>query len=96
MQTRGGGNCANALTTASRLGTRTFLVTKLGTDSIGDQIAAELEQDGVSTEFVLRKEGLSSFGYMIVDKQGEQQPCSLVGQGGLHLKHTQQTVCATA
>lgn len=72
MQTRGGGNCANALTAASRLGTEAYLVTKLGTDSIGDQIASELQNDGVSTQFVLREEGLSGFGYMIVDKQGEQ------------------------
>ena len=72
LQTRGGGNCANALTAASRLGTETYLVTKLGTDSIGDQIASELESDGVNTQFVLREEGLSGFGYMIVDKQGKQ------------------------
>ena len=70
IQTRGGGNCANALTAASRLGTDTYLVTKLGKDSIGDQIVSELEQDGVNTQFVLRENGLSSFGYMIVDKQG--------------------------
>lgn len=72
FQTRGGGNCANALTAASRLGTDTYLVTKLGKDSIGDQIVSELEQDGVNTQFVLRDDGLSSFGYMIVDKQGMQ------------------------
>lgn len=70
FQTRGGGNCANALTAASRLGADTYLVTKLGKDSIGDQIVYELEQDGVNTQFVLRDDGLSSFGYMIVDKQG--------------------------
>ena len=72
LQTRGGGNCANALTAASRLGTETYLVTKLGKDSIGDQIVAELDKDRVNTQFVLREEGSSSFGYMIVDKQGKQ------------------------
>ncbi|KAL3139196.1 hypothetical protein ABBQ32_005971 [Trebouxia sp. C0010 RCD-2024] len=70
METRGGGNCANALTAASRLGADTYLVTKLGKDSIGDQIVSELENDGVNTQFVLRDDGLSAFGYMIVDKQG--------------------------
>lgn len=71
FQTRGGGNCANALTAAARLGAQTYLVTKLGKDSIGDQIVSELEKDGVNTQFVLRDDGQSAFGYMIVDKKGE-------------------------
>lgn len=77
VQTRGGGNCANALTAASRLGADTYLVTKLGKDSIGDQIVSELENDGVNTQFVLRDDGLSAFGYMIVDKQGKPAPQSV-------------------
>jgi len=37
-QLQGGGNCANALTGASRLGLRAALVTKIGADSIGDTL----------------------------------------------------------
>ena len=71
LQTRGGGNCANALTAASRLGVDACLVTKVGNDSIGQQIVQELQADGVSTEFLLRSQGASHFSYMIVDKQGK-------------------------
>lgn len=70
-QTRGGGNCANALTAAARLGLDTYLVSKVGNDSIGDEIQQELLSDGVKTEFLLKAEGHPSpFTYIIVDKQG--------------------------
>lgn len=71
LQTRGGGNCANALTAASRLGIDACLVTKVGNDSIGQQIVQELQADGVNTEFLLSSQGVSHFSYMIVDKQGK-------------------------
>ena len=70
-QTRGGGNAGNALTAASRLGADCYLVTKLGDDGIGDQIASELKKDGVNLQFVLRaKESVSDFTYLIIDKSG--------------------------
>ena len=37
-QLQGGGNCANALTGAARLGLRPSLVTKVGDDSLGDSM----------------------------------------------------------
>lgn len=71
-QTRGGGNCANALTAAARLGLETHLVSKVGDDSIGDEIEQELLSDGVQTGFLLKAKGHPSpFTYIIVDKQGE-------------------------
>ncbi len=70
-QTRGGGNCANALTTAARLGLDTHLVSKIGDDSIGEEIEQELSADGVKTGFLLKAKGHPSpFTYIIVDKQG--------------------------
>ncbi|KAL0041970.1 hypothetical protein WJX79_010631 [Trebouxia sp. C0005] len=75
METRGGGNCANALTAASRLGTDACLVTKVGNDRIGQQIVQELQADGVNTDFLLRSQGASHFSYMIVDKQGGTRTC---------------------
>ena len=71
-QTRGGGNCANALTAAARLGLDTHLVSKVGDDSIGDAIEQELIADGVQTNCLLRaKSHPSPFTYIIVDRAGE-------------------------
>jgi sugar/nucleoside kinase (ribokinase family) len=71
LQTQGGGNCANALTAAARLGLKPVLISKIGGDAIGDGIISELENDGVSTEFVLRAKGHPSpFTYIIVDREG--------------------------
>lgn len=52
-----------------------YLVTKIGDDSIGQQIVQELEADRVNTKFLLKGAGASHFSYMIVDKQGKLQ-CS--------------------
>ena len=52
---QGGGNCANALTAAARLGAvLPFLVSRVGNDGAAEAIAAELERDGVSTRFLSR------------------------------------------
>ena len=71
MQTQGGGNCANALTAAARLGLAPTIVTKIGGDGVGDSILAELERDGVDTSHVLRAANAPSpFTYIIVDRLG--------------------------
>ncbi|BDA44908.1 probable ribokinase at N-terminal half [Coccomyxa sp. Obi] len=76
LQTQGGGNCANALTAASRLGLRPLLITKIGDDAVGDGIVKELENDGVNTDFVLRAKGSPSpFTYIIVDREGGTRTC---------------------
>ena len=70
-QTQGGGNCANALTAAARLGLAPMLVTKLGGDAVGDGIVEELAADGVDTGLALRQPGAPSpFTYIIVDAEG--------------------------
>lgn len=70
-QTQGGGNCANALTAAARLGLKPVLITKIGDDAVGDDIINELESDGVDTRYVVRAEGHPSpFTYIIVDREG--------------------------
>lgn len=71
LQTRGGGNCANALTAAARLGLDSFLVSKIGDDGIGEQIEQELLDDGVHLDFLLKaQEHPSPFTYIVVDKTG--------------------------
>lgn len=89
MQTQGGGNCANALTAASRLGLQPALVSKIGDDGIGEQIIAQLEGDGVDTSHVVRGENSPSpFTYILVDRTGaaptsfdtsSETPLSLLG-----------------
>lgn len=55
MEMQGGGNCANALTAAARLGSvRPSLVSRVGNDGAAEAIAAELERDGVCTRFLSR------------------------------------------
>ena len=70
-QTQGGGNCANALTAAARLGLSPYIVSKIGDDGIGDGIIAELNGDGVNTDYLIRAQGHPSpFTYIIVDREG--------------------------
>ena len=70
-QTQGGGNCANALTAAARLGLSPYIVSKIGDDGIGDGIIAELNEDGVNTDYLIRAQGQPSpFTYIIVDREG--------------------------
>lgn len=74
LQTQGGGNCANALTAAARLGLQPFLVSKIGDDGIGEQILSQLQGDGVQTTHVVRGENSPSpFTYIIVDRTGMSQ-----------------------
>lgn len=51
------GNSANAAVSASRLGLSTALVTFLGKDEHGQQCLTRLENEKVSTEFVIQEEG---------------------------------------
>lgn len=70
-QVQGGGNCANALTAAARLGLAPSLLTKIGGDGLGDGIVKELQEDGVDTTHALRAAGHPSpFTYIIVDRTG--------------------------
>ncbi|KAG2424569.1 hypothetical protein HXX76_014449 [Chlamydomonas incerta] len=76
LETQGGGNCANALTAAARLGLYPTLVTKIGGDGLGDGIIGELHADGIDTTHVLRAAGHPSpFTYIIVDRQGGTRTC---------------------
>ena len=70
-QVQGGGNCANALTAAARLGLSPLLITKIGDDTVGDGILAELEGDSVDCSHVLKgPDAASPFTYIIVDMAG--------------------------
>lgn len=76
LKVQGGGNCANALTGAARLGLQPVIVTRIGDDSLGDNMLQELEDDGVGTAAVLRSERQPSpFTYIIVDRSGGTRTC---------------------
>ncbi|KAI0493524.1 hypothetical protein KFK09_023642 [Dendrobium nobile] len=76
LQVFGGGNAANALTCASRLGLTPKLITKVGDDSLGQIALAELEADGVDTSLVkISDGGTSTSTYVIVDKQMKTRTC---------------------
>ncbi|KAF8065876.1 STP13 [Scenedesmus sp. PABB004] len=76
LEVQGGGNCANALTAAARLGLRPAIVTKIGGDGLGDGIISELQADGVDASLVLRAAGHPSpFTYIIVDRAGGTRTC---------------------
>ena len=73
---QGGGNCANALTAAARLGLAPALFSKIGGDSNGDAIVAELHAEGVDTAALLRQKGAASpFTYIIVDQGAATRTC---------------------
>ncbi|XP_020599472.1 uncharacterized protein LOC110038895 [Phalaenopsis equestris] len=76
LQVFGGGNAANALTCASRLGLTPKLITMVGDDSLGKSALAELEADGVDTSLVkISNGGTSTSTYVIVDKQMKTRTC---------------------
>jgi len=76
LEMQGGGNCGNALTAAARLGLKPVIVSKIGSDSVGDAIVEEFENDGVDTTFLLRSQtGRSPFTYIIVDRESNTRTC---------------------
>jgi sulfofructose kinase len=67
----GGGVAANAAVTVAALGGRALYVGRLGTDSTGDRIVAELEELGVDTSRTRRVAGHPSpVSAVIVDRSG--------------------------
>ena len=67
FEIQGGGNCANTLTTLSRLGLVTEIITKIGADNIGNQIKESLEKEGISTKYVIQEGKSSPVSTVIVD-----------------------------
>ncbi|KAK4272973.1 hypothetical protein QN277_021457 [Acacia crassicarpa] len=73
---QGGGNAANALTCAARLGLKPKLISKVSDDAQGEGILKELEADGVDTSFlVVSKDASSTISYVLVDNQTKTRTC---------------------
>ncbi|XP_027366079.1 ribokinase-like isoform X3 [Abrus precatorius] len=76
LKVQGGGNAANALTCAARLGLKPRIISKVANDGPGKAVLDELEADGVDTSFfVVSKEGTTPFSYIIVDSQTKTRTC---------------------
>lgn len=70
----GGGCAANAAVAIARLGGQAHLCARLGLDSIGDMIIADLQAEGVNCENIKRFEGCrSSYSNVLLDAEGERQ-----------------------
>lgn len=73
MRTVGGGPAANAAVTIAALGGTAQLISKLGTDAMGDAMLRDLEGAGVDVSGVRRvAEAPSSVSSVIVDKSGDR------------------------
>ena len=60
----------------SRIGVKSSILTKVGSDAYGTMICDELAKDGVNIHSVVRKEGITSpFTYVIVDTEGQTRTC---------------------
>lgn len=88
---QGGGNVANSLTAARRLGLPTTLLTLLGDDPLADAALQELSADGVDVSRVTKRKGISTMlTYVMVDLEGGTRTCISTPCGGeLSLKEVE-------
>ncbi|WP_422048686.1 PfkB family carbohydrate kinase [Shimia sp.] len=78
----GGGCAANAAVAIARMGGEAVLGARLGEDSIGDMIVADLAREGVDVSHVTRTAGAqSSYSSVLIDAQGERQIVNFRGAG---------------
>ena len=69
-----GGCAANAAVAIARFGGKAYLGARLGSDHLGELILANLQREGVNTDFVqLTKGARSAFSSVYVDSRGERQ-----------------------
>jgi len=67
-----GGNAANNVVGASRLGIKDAIVLTLGDDSLGNMIIEKLKSEGVNMDYVVRQPGTTSNYATIVNYSGER------------------------
>lgn len=69
-----GGKGANQLIAATRLGSKTLFVGKLGNDSFGNKYLEHFRSEGVNTDFVEQcKDSHTGIAQIIVSETGENQ-----------------------
>jgi len=72
IETSVGGNAANNVVGATRLGVKAGLVSTLGGDTIGNQIVEKLESEGVDLSFVVQQPEAGSNYSTIINYGGER------------------------
>lgn len=65
----GGGPVATALVTLTRLGLRTCLVSAVGQDTYGEKILADLQREGVTTDYIRTFPGESHTAFVLVEPE---------------------------
>lgn len=66
---QGGGPVATALVTLQRLGVSTALVARVGDDTLGQFIVADLQREGVNTSDLVLQQGVdSSFSFIMIER----------------------------
>lgn len=78
-----GGKGANQAVAAARAGAGCAMVGAVGTDPFGDKLVRGLEEDGISTNLIIRKEGSSGFAIITVNGEGENTIVLSPGANGL-------------
>src|SRR4051812_23132663 len=74
LDRHGGGKGANAAVAAARLGAEVRLVAAVGDDDLGEHALAELSEEGVRLERVVRLGGVpTGAALIVVDAAGENQ-----------------------
>ena len=72
----GGGNCANTLTALARLGVDCELLTKVGTDELGETVLNELVGDNVGISRVVRSHATNTaYTYVIIEQESSTRTC---------------------
>ena len=67
-----GGKGANQAVVIAKLGAKVNFISCIGNDFFGDIIIKNLRKEGIKTESIIRKSGISSgIAFIIVDKKGE-------------------------
>lgn len=84
---QGGGLIGTALVACVRLGADCTLFTLLGEDQVGDQILAELVDEGIDVDHVIRAHGGESpFSFIQVDETSGER--TIFYRGGTNLEHS--------
>lgn len=71
----GGGNAANSACAMSRLGSSSYLMSVIGSDSAAMEIMDRLKTQGVNTTFIVHHPGMSGTTYVIVCKESLTRTC---------------------
>lgn len=98
----GGGPAATAAVTIVRLGGRAILFSRVGQDSVGERIIADLDAEGVETGGILVRPGQSTVSSVLLDGWGRRMivnhrdPALPRDPAGLPLEQIGQAQCVLA